>query len=92
MNSMGDARGRGVVDHRNLFPTRTLLTTVLNGTENNSLHHDFHLNVCLRVCLLHSHQHSIHLRKHFGNGGDWPKLYFTYYEISSKQKTVCVIM
>lgn len=56
MNSVEDARGHGVVDHRSLFSTYTLLTTVVNGTENNSLHTAFHLNVCLKVHLLHSHQ------------------------------------
>lgn len=74
MDSAEDARGHGVVDHRSLFSTYTLLTTVVNGSENNSLHKAFHLHVCLRVSLLHSLQQGIHLavRKHASSGGGWP--------------------
>lgn len=45
MNGVEDCQRQAVLDHRGVFSTYTLLTTLVNGSENNGLHQAFYLNV-----------------------------------------------
>ena len=45
MNGVEDCRWQAVLDHSAVFSTYTLLTTMVNGSENNGLHQAFYLNV-----------------------------------------------
>lgn len=45
MNGAEDCWWQAVVDHKGVFSTYTLLTRVVNGSENNGLHQAFYLNI-----------------------------------------------
>lgn len=66
MNAVEDCWWQAVLDHRGVFSTYTLLTTVVNGSENNGLHQAFYLNVWKCVYCTGSSAASIQISGNMG--------------------------
>lgn len=70
MNAAEDCSWQAALDHRGVFSTYTLLTTLVNGSENNGLHQAFYLNVWECVYCTGSSAGSIQMsRNPAGSGG-----------------------
>lgn len=63
MNGAQDWRRHAGVDHRGVFSTYTLLTIVVNGSEDNGLHQAFYLNVSECVYCARSSAASIQMAR-----------------------------
>lgn len=96
MNYARDWRRHAGVDHRGVFSTYTLLTTVVNGSENNGLHQAFYLNVWECVYYTRSSAASIQMvRNMAGSSGAAATVcnLFTNYSASMQELLVlsCVV-
>lgn len=85
-----------MLDHRGVFSTYTLLTTVVNGSENNGLHQVFYLNVWEFVYCAGSSTASIQMSRNMAGSSGAPTTvcnHFTNYSalMQTPLMSPCVI-